>query len=172
MLGDSMKVMTKLEKLFSLTCGTKAKKTGMHTYTDVADAEIEEAVPVTDAGGNIVGATLSSRFVSFPNTSKDSFNIGVYYETDVYSARLNYNYRSEYFIAQTEIGDRFRDEQSQLDAQFSWNVTETITLKAEALNLTDEIWENYYVRESDGKRLGGTQSANGRRLFIGASLAF
>jgi iron complex outermembrane receptor protein len=143
-----------------------------YTYTDVADALIEEAVPVTDAEGNIVGATLSSRFVSFPNTSKDSFNVGVFYETDVYSARLNYNYRSEYFIAQTEIGDRFRDEQSQLDAQVSWNVTDTITIKAEALNLTNEIWENFYVRESDGKRLGGTQSANGRRFFIGASMRF
>ncbi|BFT29513.1 TonB-dependent receptor [Alteromonas sp. D210916BOD_24] len=143
-----------------------------YTYTDVADAEVEEAVAVTDDDGNIVGATLASRFVSFPNTSKDSFNIGVFYETDLYSARLNYNYRSEYFIAQAEIGDQYRDEQSQLDAQLSWNVTESITLKAEALNLTDEIWENYYVRSTDGKRLGGTQSANGRRFFIGASMKF
>lgn len=143
-----------------------------YTYTDVADAEIEEAVPVTDADGNIIGATLASRSVSFPNTSKDSYNIGVYYETDLYSARLNYNYRSEYFIAQTEIGDRYRDDQSQLDAQFSWNLTDNITLKAEALNLTNEIWENYYLRESDGKRLGGTQSANGRRFFVGASFKF
>ena len=143
-----------------------------YTYTDVADAQVDEAVAVTDDDGNIIGATIATRSVSFPNTSKDSFNVGVFYETDLYSARLNYNYRSEYFIAQTEIGDQFRDEQSQLDAQFSWNVTETITLKAEALNLTDEIWENYYVRSSDGKRLGGTQSANGRRFFIGASMKF
>ena len=143
-----------------------------YTYTDVADAQVDEAVPVTDADGNITGATLASRTVSFPNTSKDSFNVGVFYETDLYSARLNYNYRSEYFIAQAEIGDQFRDEQSQLDAQFSWNITETITLKAEALNLTNEIWENYYVRSSDGKRLGGTQSANGRRFFVGASMRF
>ena len=143
-----------------------------YTYTDVADAQVDEAVAVTDDDGNITGATIATRSVSFPNTSKDSFNVGVFYETDLYSARLNYNYRSEYFIAQTEIGDQFRDEQSQLDAQFSWNVTETITLKAEALNLTDEIWENYYVRSSDGKRLGGTQSANGRRFFIGASMKF
>jgi iron complex outermembrane receptor protein len=143
-----------------------------YTYTDVADAQVDEAVPVTDADGNITGATLASRTVSFPNTSKDSFNVGVFYETDLYSARLNYNYRSEYFIAQAEIGDQFRDEQSQLDAQLSWNITETITLKAEALNLTNEIWENYYVRSSDGKRLGGTQSANGRRFFVGASMRF
>lgn len=143
-----------------------------YTYTDVDDATIDEAAPVTDADGNITGATLVERTVMFPNTSKDSFNVGVFYETDVYSARLNYNYRSEYFIAQTEIGNRYRDEQSQLDAQVSWNVTDNITLKLEALNLTDEIWENYYTRESDGARLGGTQSANGRRYYLGASFRY
>lgn len=143
-----------------------------YTYTDVADAEIEEAVPVVDANGEITGATLATRLVSFPNTSKNSFNLGAYYETDVYSVRLNYNYRSEYFIAQAEIGNQYRDEQSQLDAQVSWNVTDMITVKAEALNLTDEIWENYYERATDSKRLGGTQSANGRRFFVGASMRF
>ena len=143
-----------------------------YTYTDVADAEIDEAAPVLDDDGNIIGATLTSRIVNFPNTSKDSYNIGVYYETDLYSARLNYNYRSEYFMAQTEIGDQYRDEQSQLDAQISYSVSENVTLKLEALNLTNEIWENYYVRGSDGLRLGGTQSANGRRFFIGANMTF
>ncbi len=143
-----------------------------YTYTDLDDAEIDEAAPVLDDDGNIIGATLTSRMVSFPNTSKNSFNVGVYYETDQYSARLNYNYRSEYFIAQAEIGTQYRDEQAQLDAQFSWQFNDNVTFKAEALNLTDEIWENYYVRESDGARLGGTQSANGRRLFVGASMSF
>jgi len=89
-----------------------------------------------------------------------------------YLQKKDFQERVHNHIAQTEIGDQFRDEQAQLDAQLSWNVTETITLKAEALNLTDEIWENYYVRSSDGKRLGGTQSANGRRFFVGASMRF
>ena len=143
-----------------------------YTYTDVGDAIIDEAVPVTDADGNIIGATLSERSVRFPNTSKDSFNVGVFYETDLYSARVNYNYRSEYFIAAAEIGDNFRDEQSQMDAQFSYNVTDNITVKVEALNITNEIWENYYERNTDGLRLGGTQSANGRRFYVGANFRF
>lgn len=143
-----------------------------YTYTDVADAEVSSAAPVVDADGNIIGATLNTTFVTFPNTSKDSYNIGVYYETDVYSARLNYNYRSEYFIASTEIGNRYRDEQTQLDAQFSWNVTDYATIKFEALNITDEIWENYYELNTTKQRLGGTQSANGRRFYVGASFKF
>jgi iron complex outermembrane receptor protein len=143
-----------------------------YTYTDVGDAIIDEAVPVTDADGNIIGATLAERSVRFPNTSKNSYNVGVFYENDLYSARVNYNYRSEYFLAAAEIGDQFRDEQAQMDAQFSYNLTENITLKLEALNLTNEIWENYYERNTDGLRLGGTQSANGRRFFVGANFRF
>ncbi|MCF2948940.1 TonB-dependent receptor [Paraglaciecola aquimarina] len=143
-----------------------------YTYTDVGDATFDEAVPVTDADGNITGATLSESTVRFPNTSKNSYNFGVFYENDLYSARLNYNYRSEYFIAAAEIGDQFRDEQAQMDAQFSYVLTDNITLKFEALNLTNEIWENYYERNTDAQRLGGTQSSNGRRLFVGANFRF
>ncbi len=143
-----------------------------YTYTDVGNATIDEAAAVTDENGNIVGATLAERVVRFPNTSKNSYNFGVFYENEVYSARLNYNYRSEYFLAAAEIGDNYRDEQAQMDAQFSWNVTDEVTLKFEALNITDEIWENYYERATDGARLGGTQSANGRRFYVGANFKF
>lgn len=124
------------------------------TYNDVSDIK---------DGGNLIG---------LPFNSRESYNAGVYYENDIYSARLNYTYRSEYFLAVTEFGNRYRDDQSQLDAQFSWNVTEDISLKFEALNITDEIWENYYERATDGLRVGGTQSANGRRFYAGASFKF
>ena len=140
-----------------------------YTYTDVADAKVSEAVPVLDADGNVVGATSAERFVQLPNASKDSYNFGGFYENEDFSARLNYNYRSEYFDAQTEIGNRFIDAQSQVDAQFSWNATENLTVKIEALNLTNEIIERFYVRGSDGARLGGTQISNGRRFYLGAS---
>jgi iron complex outermembrane receptor protein len=143
-----------------------------YTYTDVGNATIDEAVAVTDADGNIVGATLAERVVMFPNTSKNSYNLGVFYENALYSARLNYNYRSEYFIAAAEIGNNYRDEQAQMDAQFSYNLSENISLKVEALNITNEIWENYYVRSTDNVRLGGTQSANGRRFYVGANFRF
>ena len=150
-----------------------------YTYTDVGDAEIQSATALTgpddddtDAEPEITGATLSSRFVQFPNASQNTYNLGVYYENDSLSARLNYNYRSEYFLAQTEIGNQMRDEQSQWDAQFSYYITDNISVQLEAINLTDEIIENYYIRESDGARLGGSSFANGRRFFIGANYKF
>ncbi|GIU09867.1 TonB-dependent receptor [Shewanella sp. c952] len=139
-----------------------------YTYTDVADAKVTEAVLITNPDGSVVAATQDS-YVELPNTSKNSYNLGAYYEDDLFSARVNYNYRSEYFLAKTEIGNQYRDEQQQVDAQLSWNATENITISFEALNITNEIWENYYERDSDGARLGGTQSSNGRRYYLGAS---
>jgi iron complex outermembrane receptor protein len=150
-----------------------------YTYTDVGDAEIQSATALTgpddddsDDAAEITGATLTSRFVQFPNASQNTYNLGVYYENDSLSARLNYNYRSEYFLAQTEIGNQMRDEQSQWDAQFSYYITDNISVQFEAINLTDEVIENYYVRESDGARLGGSSFANGRRFFLGANYKF
>jgi iron complex outermembrane receptor protein len=59
-----------------------------------------------------------------------------------------------------------------MDAQFSYVLNESVTLKFEALNITNEIWENYYERNTDGYRLGGTQSSNGRRFYVGANFSF
>ena len=140
-----------------------------YTYVDAKDAKVTEAEAITDADGVITGVTTVDSFVKLPNTSKHSYNVGGFYENDLFSARLNYNYRSEYFLAKTEIGGQYREAQQQLDAQVSWNATEWLTFKLEGLNLTNEIWENYYIRESDGARLGGTQSSNGRRVYLSAS---
>jgi iron complex outermembrane receptor protein len=143
-----------------------------YTYTDVADVIVTEAATVSDEDGNISGATLADRTIKLPNASKDSYNLGAFYENEQFSARVNYNYRSEYFLAQTEFGNRYREAQSNVDAQLSWNVTDYMTVKLEALNLTNEVWENYYERETDGTQVGGTQSSNGRRYYLGASFNF
>ena len=121
-----------------------------------------------DAGNIQVGNTTAK----VPFNSRTSYNAGVYYEDDDFSARLNYTLRSENFRAVTEFGNRYREEQAQLDAQVSYVVSENITVKLEAINLTDEIWENYYLRSTDNLRVGGTQSQNGRRFFAGASFSF
>lgn len=144
-----------------------------YTYTDVQDAEIETPTAVFDENGDPTGeATAITTFVRFPNASKNYYNLGAYYENDKISARFNYSYRDEYFIQQDEIGNKMRDEQVQLDAQISYSVTDMLTLKLEAVNITDETLENYYLRNSDGARLGGTTLSNGRRIFLGASYKF
>jgi iron complex outermembrane receptor protein len=128
-----------------------------YTYTDLGQAAVQE---------NGV-----ARNVTFPQTSKDVFNASGFYENDAFSARLSYSYRSEFFKGLIESGARFGDEQEQWDAQVSYNVTDYLTLRAEALNLTEETIDDFY-RSQNGTEVVGTQIFNGRRFVVGASMKF
>ncbi|TRY29827.1 TonB-dependent receptor [Aliiglaciecola sp. M165] len=158
-----------------------------YTYVDASDGEVQSAelIPAqVDAQGNETApasAALVTRNVMFPDVSQTSFNVGGYYENDLFSARLNYTWRDEYFISNpglTEFGPTFRDDYGQWDAQFSYNVTENITLKVEAINITDEIFNNYLVQAgnnphpADGTQVVSTEGQNGRRFFVGANFRF
>ncbi|NVK24751.1 MAG: TonB-dependent receptor [Gammaproteobacteria bacterium] len=144
-------------------------------YTMV-DASEGSFVSVQEVDGEFVDVAGT---VPFPDVSEDAYNLGVYYETDNYSARLNYNYRSEYFTSNTEFGPTYRDAMGQWDAQVSYDVTDNISVKFEIVNLTDESFNNYLINDGDvenyqynGTKVVSTESQNGRRFFVGANFKF
>ena len=89
----------------------------------------------------------------------------------MFSARLAYNYRSEFFRAKAAVGQLKRDEQVSLDAQFSYYVTDQLTVRAEALNLTNETVNDIFEVDN-GPVLQGSEWENGRRFFVGANYKF
>ena len=155
-----------------------------YTYVDAAPGSIQEAqlIPaVLDADGNemaAASAALVSRDVEFPDVSKTAFNVGAFYETEDYTARIAYTWRDEYFVALTEFGPQFRDDNASLDAQVSYNISENVTLKIEAVNLTNEIFRNFLIQDgdnphpSDGTRVISTEAENGRRFYVGMNFKF
>ncbi|MBU2882664.1 TonB-dependent receptor [Psychrosphaera sp. B3R10] len=149
---------------------------GFANYTFVDASEGKYTSAEVDGDGNV---TMVDGSVQFPDVSENAYNLGVFYETDTYSARLNYNYRSEYFTTQTEFGPTFRDATSQMDAQISYDVSENITVKFEVVNLTDESFNNYLINDGDvagyqytGTKVVSTESQNGRRFYVGANFKF
>jgi len=110
--------------------------------------------------------------VQFPNVSEDTFNLSGFFENDLFSVRLTYSYRDEYFLGDTEFGSSFRDTQENLDASFTYHLTDQIELTADAINITDETIENFERRASDGKEFTASRWENGRRFVIGASYRF
>ncbi|MFT7561062.1 MAG: iron complex outermembrane receptor protein [Flavobacteriales bacterium] len=150
-----------------------------YTLVDASTATFPSAVLIDD-GVNDPSAALVQNEIEFPDVSDNSYNIGGFYEQDAFSARLSYNYRSDYFQAQTEWGAQFRDEYGQWDAQFSYNITDNISVKAEAINLTDESFNNYMIQSSDvdgghsadGTKVVTTESSNGSRFIIGLAVKF
>jgi iron complex outermembrane receptor protein len=155
------------------------------TYVDAAAGSIQEArlIPaVVDADGNetvAASAALVSRDVEFPDVSKTAYNVGAFYETEDYSARIAYTWRDEYFVALTEFGPQFRDDNASLDAQISYNISENITLKIEAVNLTNEIFRNFLIQDGDvtdhpsnGSKVISSEAENGRRFYVGMNFKF
>jgi len=140
---------------------------GNYTFVDDDPAEEPTAIPVNDGG-----ATLEFTDVPLPNVSETSTNLSAFYESDLFSVRLTYSWRDDYFIEQTEFGNKFRDSQENLDASITFNLTDRIELTADAINLTDETIRQFERRASDGREFTAERWENGRRFQIGASYRF
>ncbi|HYD86750.1 MAG TPA: TonB-dependent receptor [Vitreimonas sp.] len=103
-----------------------------------------------------------------PGNSEHTFNLTGFYETDRLSARLSYTYRSEFFVAFDRASPLNQTELSSLDTSISLNVTPNVALTLDAINLTDEVIEQY---SGSGVRPRGIYD-NGRQLYLGARVRY
>ncbi|WP_339075036.1 TonB-dependent receptor [Teredinibacter turnerae] len=126
-----------------------------YTYTDAgSDQERDDTI----AGSGLV-----------EGTSEHMLNLTGYYENDSVSARLMYNYRSEWYKGLHFNGDElWNDTYGQWDASVSYNVTDYMTLSLEAVNLLDEEIVEY---NTDKARVMSLYQ-NGRRFVAGVQLKF
>lgn len=98
------------------------------------------------------------------NISENTLNAQVYWENEVFQARLAYNYRDDFLFTEEETrvanvgalglnsstndptsasfdptaGNNYRDARGQLDASASWNINDRYTLVGSITNLTGE----------------------------------
>jgi len=82
-----------------------------------------------------------------PGISPESYNLIGYWENEILSFRLAYNYRDEYILAGggSFVGfeDRYVAARGQLDFSAIWRVTNKLQFIARGYNLTEEIYEEY-----------------------------
>lgn len=109
-----------------------------------------------------------NRQFALPGLS-DSANIILFYENDMLSARLAYNWRDE-FLAGFDADDApiFNEEYDQWDANVTWYATDALDVFFEALNFTEET-QRVYVRYPE-QFLRGNQY--GARYNIGVRYSF
>jgi TonB-dependent receptor len=80
------------------------------------------------------------------NVSEKTYNLIVYYDAEIWSTRLAYRNRSEYFLESDGSftgEDRFVGEADRLDFTASWRPIENLRVRAEIFNLTDETRIEY-----------------------------
>lgn len=76
----------------------------------------------------------------FSDSSKHTVNLVGYYEMDSFSARLAYNWRSEYMMRELPgfYGNRQHEDYGSLDLSMGYSVTDWMDITFEAVNLTEE----------------------------------
>jgi iron complex outermembrane receptor protein len=104
--------------------------------------------------------------------SKSAYNATIYWENEVFGARVSAAYRDEYLT--TVPGRNNNDvegtaETLSIDASASWSVTDSLDLTLEALNLTDEFQDQWV--DSNGDRLSYYHH-QGRQYLVGARYKF
>ncbi|MCV2361692.1 TonB-dependent receptor [Paucibacter sp. TC2R-5] len=82
------------------------------------------------------GESFQDRRALFTLASKHTYNVVGYYEMADFSARMAYNYRSEYMIRETGwYGNRMHEGFGTLDLGLGYNITKNIRLNFDATNL-------------------------------------
>lgn len=128
----------------------------------------EQTIPLTNAEGEIIGVEKSEFF----GVSDTSYNITLAYDRAGLGMRLSYVWRDD-FLSRNEarifanpIGI-WRKSEASLDLQLSYNIRENLAVSFDAVNLTEEMQQEYYAFGS----AGGPSTMNFGNLLISRSFA-
>ena len=100
--------------------------------------------------------------------SKNTYNLGGYYEDKYVSARIAYTYRSDFLVGLDRSYAENEAAIGSLDASLNFTITEHFKLNLDGLNLTNAILR-YYANNTDQPRAFYT---NGRQYYFGATYKF
>ena len=122
---------------------------GLNANYTFADAE-------ADGGGDLVG------------TSKNTYNIGGYFENDRFNARINYTFRSSFYSGLDRATAFYQDDTDVLNASFGFKATEWLNITLDALNLNEPKLK-YYALNRDQPR---SIYENGRQYYLNFRFKF
>jgi iron complex outermembrane receptor protein len=100
--------------------------------------------------------------------SKTTYNLGGFYENDLFSARLGWNHRSKFYSGLDRQTAFSQDAVGDLSGSVNINITKQLGVKFEARNLNNPKLK-YYALNSDQPR---AIYSNGRQFYLTASYEF
>ncbi len=103
-------------------------------------------------------------------TSEKSYNFTLYYETDVYGARVSVNKRDDYITDFTGSNGNVAHGTTgptQVDFSSFYNFSENLTFTFEVINATDE-YERLFTTGDGSLNLMREYNQTGRQFFLGA----
>nr|WP_252730794.1 TonB-dependent receptor [Colwellia sp. E2M01] len=107
---------------------------------DSFDSGLGYSVNYTYADASSPSENYPDEIGVFSDSSEHTINTVGFYENDDYSARLAYNWRSEYMIRELPgfYGNREHQAYGTLDFSATWSATEYLDVTFEAVNILEE----------------------------------
>lgn len=159
--GDLKGFEVSYQQPFSFLPGIWSNFGAVLNYTWV-DSEVD----YMDATGLVIATE------DLTGLSKRAYNATLYFDNRTFSARLSAAYRSDYL---TQVPGRNGNdvegtaETFNLDFSTSYNITENVSVSLEALNLTDEVDDQWVSGIADRLSYYHHQ---GRQFFLGARFKY
>jgi iron complex outermembrane receptor protein len=75
--------------------------------------------------------------------SQDTYNVGAYFENQMFSARANYTYRTAFLIGLSGTNPYYQDDFGTLSVTLSYKPTDWLSVNLDALNLNDPTLTYY-----------------------------
>lgn len=129
-----------------------------------------------DVGAN-VDTSVYGAFVDLPleGLSPENYNVIVFFETDKFSTRLAYNFRSEYMLNSRDvIGGRpvYNTDRGVLDYSFTYSLTDNLKVGFDINNLTNETTHTRYQYDQEGSLHPRHYFINDQRFTLRMSANF
>jgi iron complex outermembrane receptor protein len=100
--------------------------------------------------------------------SRNTYNIGGYFENEHFSARLVYNYRSKFYSGLDRSTAFFQDSVDNVAASLGWRFNDNLTITFDAHNLTNAKLKYYALNEDQPRSI----YQSGRQYYLNARVKF
>jgi len=100
-------------------------------------------------------------------TSKDTYNLGAYFENKMFSARVNYSYRTKFLIGLSGANPYYQDDFGTASVTLSYKPTEWLSVNLDALNVNDPELKYYQSATAPTAFY-----VNGRQFYLNLRMKF
>jgi TonB-dependent receptor len=139
------------------------------TYTYVDAGELKNPT-------NFVARSAFAAGLPLAGMSEHTINAVVFYEDDRHSARLAYNWRSEYLLTPRDdifpFNPIFGESTGQLDGSYFYTVNDSFKVGVQGVNLLDEVTQTSQVVDFNQTRLTRSAFRNDRRITVVGRFSF
>ncbi len=139
------------------------------TYTYVDAGELSNPT-------NFVARSAFAAGLPLAGMSEHTINAVVFYEDERHSARLAYNWRSEFLLTPRDdifpFNPIFGESTGQLDGSYFYTVTDKFKIGIQGVNLLDEVTQTTQVVDFDQTRMTRSAFRNDRRITLIGRFSF